>query len=99
MEAARQEIINDVQNTYPSFRGMTGYVASHYRNGFTEAPERYYAELAPKVTSLQVEQFHREQVSRNKRVWIVIGDRKQTDFKELGKYGKVVELKKSDIYR
>jgi hypothetical protein len=32
-------------------------------------------------------------------VWIVIGDRKQTDFKELGKYGKVVELKKSDIYR
>lgn len=99
MEAARQEIINDVQNTYPSFRNMTSYVASLFRNGFTEDPERHYAELAPKVKSQQVEQFHQQYVSQNKRAWIVIGDRKQTDFKELAKYGKVVELKKSDIYQ
>ena len=43
---------------------------------------------------------YQQHVASNKnRVWIVIGDRKLTDMKALARFGRVVELKKEDVYR
>ena len=45
-------------------------------------------------------QFHRQHIGDNpNRVWIVIGDKKLTDMKALARFGKVVELKKEDVFR
>jgi hypothetical protein len=45
-------------------------------------------------------QFHQQHVApHHNRVWIIIGDKKLTDMKALSRYGKIVELKKEDIYR
>jgi hypothetical protein len=67
--------------------------------GYTADPDMHTAELAPKVTDAQIEQFHRDHVASNQRVWIVIGDRKLSDFNALRNYGKVVELHKEDVFR
>ena len=99
IEAARQEVLNDIQNAYPTFRSVAGYIATMRRMGYTADPDMHTAELAPKVTDAQIEQFHRDHVASNQRVWIVIGDRKQADFNALRNYGKVVELHKEDVYR
>ena len=45
-------------------------------------------------------QFYQQHVAKNEnRVWIIIGDKKLTDMKALARYGKIVELKKEDVYR
>ena len=100
LEAARQGVLNDIQNAFPTFRTVGKYVANQHRDGYDANPETEMARLVPKVTAKDIEQFHQRHVGSHKnRVWVVIGDRKLTDMKALARYGKVVELKKEDVCR
>ena len=66
-------------------------------------PTDFHADLAhllPAVTVQDVVQFHQQHIAADKnRVWLIIGDKKLTDLKALARFGKVVVLKKEDIYR
>lgn len=100
LEAARQSVLNDIQNNYPTFRTLGKYVANQLREGYVSDPNTGIARGIPSVTSQDIMQFHQKHVTSNKnRIWIVIGDRKLTDMKALARYGKVVELRKEDVYR
>ena len=100
LEAARQSVLNDIQNNYPTFRTLGKYVANQLRDGYVSDSNTGIARGIPSVTSQDIMQFHQKHVTSNKnRIWIVIGDRKLTDMKALARYGKVVELRKEDVYR
>ena len=100
LEAARQNVLNDIQNSYPTFRTIPKYVANQLRNGYHYDPDADVASHLPDVTAQDIMQFHQLHIAPNQhRVWIVIGDRKLTDMKALARFGKIVELKKEDVYR
>ena len=100
LKSARQEAISDMQNKYPTFRDIAKYVANERMKGYATDPNAEQARLLPAVSTQDVVQFHRQHVAANQnRVWIIIGDKKLTDLKALARYGKVVELKKADVYR
>jgi secreted Zn-dependent insulinase-like peptidase len=100
LEAARQTVLNDIQNAYPTFRTIGKYIANKKRDGYTTDPDAEIARVIPTLSAKDIEQFHQQHVGSNShRVWIVIGDKKRTDMKALARFGKVVELKKEDIYR
>ena len=100
LEAARQSVLSDIQNAYPTFRGVGKYVANKLGEGYTTDPNAEVARLLPAVTAQDIVRFHQQHVANNKnRIWIVIGDKKTTDLQQLARYGKVVELKKADVYR
>ena len=100
LDAARQEALNSIQNNYPSFRDICDYVSQQRLNGYKEDPNVRLVRLLPAVSAYDVAQYHRQYVASNKcRVWLVIGDKKLTDLKALARYGRVVELKKNDVYR
>ena len=100
LKSARQEAISDMQNKYPTFRDIAKYVANERMKGYATDPNAEQARLLPAVSTQDVVQFHRQHVAGNQnRVWIIIGDKKLTDLKALARYGKVVELKKADVYR
>ena len=100
LEAARQTVLNDIQNAYPTFRTIGKYIANKKRDGYTTDPDAEIARVIPTLSAKDIEQFHQQHVGSNShRVWMVIGDKKRTDMKALARFGKVVELKKEDIYR
>ncbi len=99
LEAARQELLSDVQNGYPSFRGIAHYIADKHLDGYHADPDAALVEHVPAVSVQQIADYHRRHVAGNRRVWMVVGDRKQTDMAALRRYGQVVELKKEDIYK
>lgn len=100
LEAARQSVVNDIQNAYPTFRTVGEYVAKQLRDGYSTDPQADIAKDIPAVTSQDIKQFHQRYIASNKnRVWVVIGDKKLTDMKALARFGKVIELKKEDVYR
>lgn len=100
LEAARQSVLNDIQNAYPTFRNLGKYVANQLREGYSSDPQADIAKGIPAVTAQDIMRFYQQHVASNKnRVWIVIGDRKLTDMKALARFGRVVELKKEDVYR
>ena len=100
LEAARQSVLNDIQNDYPTFREMGAYVANQHMDGYRADFHADMARLLPAVTVQDVVQFHQQHIAADQnRVWIIIGDKKLTDLKALARFGKVVELKKEDVYR
>ena len=100
LDAARQSVISDIQNDYPTFRNMASYVANQRMEGYATDPNEEVARLLPSVTTQDIVQFHQQHIANNKnRVWLIIGDKKLTDMKALARFGKVVELKKEDVYR
>jgi predicted Zn-dependent peptidase len=99
LEAARQEMLSDVQNDSPSFRTIAETIARMQDNGFTEDANAPIVRYAAEVTRQEVTDYHSRHVAPCNRVWLIIGDRKQTDFSVLAKYGKVVELRKEDVFR
>lgn len=98
-QAAQQELLNDIQNSYPSFRHIATTIANMRLDGYSADPNKRKAEVIPTLSVSDMEQYYHQHVARNQRVWIIIGDRKTTDLKALEKYGNVVELKKEDIIR
>ena len=99
VEASRQELLNDIQNSYPAFRHMATTIANMRLDGYHSDPDKVKAELLPTLPLEAIADYSRQKVAPNQRVWIVIGDRKLTDLKALEKYGKMVELKKEDIFK
>lgn len=100
LDAARQSVLNDIQNSYPTFRTVGKYIANQLRDGYTSDPNTDIARILPDVTTQDIVRFHQQHIAPNQhRVWIVIGDKKLTDMKDLSRFGKVVELKKEDVYR
>ena len=100
LEAARQSVLNSIQNNYPTFRNVGNYVANLRMNGYTYDIYADDARLIPTVSMQDVIQFHQQNIANNQnRIWLIIGDKKLTDLKALAHYGKVVELKKEDIIK
>ena len=100
LESARQSVLSDIQNDYPTFRGVAKYVANQLGNGYTSDPNADVARLLPDVSVQDIMQFYQQHVAKNtNRTWIIIGDKKLTDMTALARFGKVVELKKEDVYR
>ena len=99
LDAARQEMLSRIQSGFPSFREIGYTVAHHIMQGYSEDPNRQKADLLPHITQEDVQQYHSQHVTGNRRIWLVIGDRKLTDMQALQRYGQVIELKKEDIYK
>ena len=99
LDAARQEMLSRIQSGFPSFREIGYTVAHRIMQGYSEDPNRQKADLLPHITQEDVQQYHSQHVTGNRRIWLVIGDRKLTDMQALQRYGQVIELKKEDIYK
>ena len=98
LDAARQEMLSRIQSGFPSFRAIGYYVANRILQGYSDDPNRQKAAMLPHITQADVQRYHNQHVVNNRRVWLVIGDRKYTDMQALQRYGRVVELKKEAIY-
>ena len=59
----------------------------------------YLVEQLPSLTLQQMADFHKNNIATAPRVLIVIGDKKAVSLKELSRFGKVIELKKGNVYK
>lgn len=98
-QIAKQEVLNDINNYYPTFRELPNYASSIIRKGFKEDPRTSRAQVTPTLTSDDIMDFYKKNVQQQPRVIFIIGNKKLLNFEQLEKYGKVVEMKKADIMR
>ena len=97
--AAKQEILNNINNSYPSFRQMANYVSTYRMNGYQEDPRSSVSRIVPTLTADDMTDFYQSNIQRQPRIYYIIGNKKQLDLEQLSKYGRLVMLKKEDIMR
>ena len=96
---ARQSLLNDVNNSYPTFRGKPLYIAMMERSGYTRDENAAKVELLPSLTQADMEAFYRQHIKGQPYQLMIVGDIKKLDLKSLAQYGTIVKVKKDDIYK
>ena len=99
MSVARQSLLNDVNNSYPSFRGLPRLIAKERRFGYDADENTSRAQQLPSLTQADVEAFYNRYVKNQPYQLIVVGNAKSLDLKSLASYGNIVMVKKDDIYK
>ena len=97
----RQELINDIDNNYPSFRDIGATIAVERQMGYTEDPNTGIAALIENITLDDMRRYYADNVKNNAshRVIGIVGNKKYLNLKELSKYGKVIIVKEKDLFR
>jgi predicted Zn-dependent peptidase len=99
MDAARQQIVNGINNGYPSFRAMGRFVADCRLMGYRNDPDADLVHILPTLGVSDVEKFYRDYVQGRTRVVIIVGNKKALNLQKLREFGQIIELKSDDFYR
>lgn len=99
IRAARQGLVNVINNGYPVFRSLGGFVAACRLKGYTNDPDSATLSLLPALGIEDVTRFYRAHVQTAPACYIIVGDKRQLDIEQLRRYGRVVLLQKHDIVR
>ena len=99
LAVARQSLLNDINNSYPTFRGKPVLIALSERQGYTSDENTALASQLPTLTQTDVEAFYSRHIKNQPYQLMIVGDVKKLDLKELARYGTIVRVKKDDIYR
>ena len=101
LEIAKQNLVNDINNEYPSFRTIGSVIAYQKRNGYKEDSRTGMTALYKAATMDDLKKFFEGNIKNDTghRVYGIVGSKKKLNLKELEKYGQVVFLKEKDLFR
>ena len=82
----------------PSFRGLASTIENWKKLGYETDPMLVNMPAYKNISWSTVEKYYKDNMKDKPVVYMIVGDKKQVDMKELEKYGKVVEIKEKDIF-
>ena len=99
LNVARQSLLNDINNSYPTFRAKPLMISLSERAGYTCDEKTSMVEQLPTLTQADIEAFYRQHIKGQPYQLMIVGDVKKLDMKTLARYGTIVKVKKDDIYK
>lgn len=99
LSVIKQSIINQVNNDYPSFRELSEKVAGFKRSGFDSDPSEALLTGIAEMDMKDIVRFYRRNVRLKPIVYIIVGNSRRIDMDKLTKFGKIIKLRKKDIYK
>ncbi len=97
----KQEAINELNTRFPSFRNIGLRIATLRSQGYDKDNNTGMAQLLRNTTMEDMRKFYESHIQHNERhrVLGIVGDKDKLDLDELSKYGKVIMLKESDLFK
>lgn len=86
------------QTGRPSFRGLASAIERWKNLGFDTDPALIKLPMYKSLEWETINQFYKNKMQNKPTVYMIVGDKKQIDMKELARYGKIIELKEDSIF-
>lgn len=86
------------QTDRPSFRGLAASVERWKTQGYDKDPVLYKLPEYKNITWETIKNFYTAEMQYKPAVYMIVGDKKSIDMKELAKYGKIVEVKEKALF-
>lgn len=99
VEAASHAIVNGINNSFPTMRQIGSDVATLRLYGYSHDPDADIIQALAPLTSSDLMKFYQQQIRSRPHAIFIVGNKKMLDMKRLSKIGKIVELKKEDVYK
>ncbi len=94
----KNKLVLSSATTRPDFRQLGMYIDACERLGYTEDPLKQWIPAYKALTFDNIVNFENNYIKNQPISIMVVGEKKRVNTKELSKYGKIVELKLSDIF-
>lgn len=99
VEFARQDIINNANNNYPVFRDVSSRISSLIKQGYKDDPNKALIRQMPDVNMDEIIKFYDKNVKNRPLVYMIVGNEKNIDLEKFEKFGKIIRVKKDEIYK
>ena len=99
LDAAKENLINQAQSAYPNFRDKTKLIAYYLQQGYTQDPNETLVGDVSKMTLKDLESFYKQNIQDQTVVYIVIGNKKKIDMKQLMQMGEFEVMKLKDFLK
>ena len=93
ISTVKQSIVNQVNNDFPSFREVPEKVAGFRRNGFDNDPSEALLSGISDMDMKDIIRFYRHNVRLKPVVYVILGNSRRIDMKQLETYGNVIRLR------
>lgn len=97
MEALRSTKTEEINASFPGMRDLGAQVIGLEANGYTQDPNQEAYEVYKGMKMIDLEDFYNAQFGGKPFVLTIYGNRKDIDFDQLNKLGKITELEVKDI--
>ncbi|MDR1556111.1 MAG: insulinase family protein [Tannerellaceae bacterium] len=98
LPAVRQSLVNQLSNDYPTFRKIPGRIASLLNEGYLSDPnERLIAGLS-QMEMADILRFYEENIKDRPVIYMIVGNSHKIDMNKLSAFGKVIRVKKEELY-
>lgn len=99
MPLAKLNLANEINNSYPTFRGMPLIVSLSERIGYNRDANMVLGEQLSTLDDEEILKFYQERIQGKPYQLMIVGNVKKLDLKALARYGTIVKVKKADIYK
>ncbi len=99
LTAAKESLVNQAQSSYPNFREKTQQIAYYLQQGYTEDPNKLLVDEVSGMTLNDLESFYNKNIKGQTVVYVVIGNKKKIDMKQLQQMGEFEEMKLKDFLK
>ena len=99
LEAAKESLINHAQSAYPNFRDKSQKIARYKQLGYTEDPNKLLVEEVAGMTLNDLGNFYKQHIQEQAIVYVVIGNKKKINMKQLRQLGEFEEMKLKDFLK
>ena len=98
LPAVRQSLINQLSNDYPTFRKIPGRIASLLNEGYLSDPNEKLIAGLSQIEMTDVVRFYEENIQGRPVIYLITGNSRKTDMDKLAAFGKLIRVKKEELY-
>jgi zinc protease len=98
-ETIKKQLLQSINANRTSFRYLASSVIYWKNQGYNDDPRKQRLQRYNQLNFEDIVAFYNRNIAGKKLVITVVGDKRRINLNELEKFGKVYQLKKSDIFR
>ena len=99
LDMVKKSLIQSINSSKPGFRSVSHPAANFIKQHYASDPRIAWVEAYKQMSFDDIVRYYNEQYLNKPSVITIIGDKSKIDLDLLGNYGKVIEIKKEDLFR
>jgi len=98
VENAKQAVVNEALNDYPSFRELSSRISYLKKQGYESDPNQSLVEAVGGMDIQDIVDFYTKNIKGRTMVYMVVGNRAKINMDKLATFGKIIEVKPKEIF-
>jgi predicted Zn-dependent peptidase len=99
VETARQDVVNEANNEYPSLREHSSKISALKNEGYTSDPDIELIDAVSEMGINNIVEFYNQNIKGRNITYVVVGNEKKINMTKLASFGKIVKMKPARIFK